>query len=274
VSKLDELRELRNLLQIKIIDQSNNMSDSPNIYIANHNNMRDIFYLAAAIEHEIISLISARLIYKKEPSDRLKLVNKYLNAFPIEAHGGCNISNLCLHYSSHFLKEGLDIAIFPEGAYVEENVIHRGRTGVTRILYDYLDATDNKRINLIPVAIDNISNNLDIDNFYPSSNEQITITFLPPIDYEEDYENFKNARLERKNDYLHRPVDKSMQAIAKTLGREYSNEYIELYKKGNVIFQDGNTIDTTLVISDKKYQEIYNNELNKRFSSLVKKLKR
>ena len=58
-----------------------------------------------------------------------------------------------------------------------------------------------------------------------------------------------------------------MKTIAKSLNREYVDEYIDLYPKGNVIFSDGTTIKTEPAQS-KEYVEKYDTDLK----SLSKKL--
>lgn len=49
-----------------------------------------------------------------------KAFNEYLYTMPMEAHGGKKYSSLCLEYITELVKNGIDISIFPEGAYVEE----------------------------------------------------------------------------------------------------------------------------------------------------------
>ena len=272
MTKLDNLQKLKRNITFKVNNETEHINDNvPNIYVANHNSILDIFYLPLSLNKDIVSLISARLIYKKD-IDRQQAVNNYLNAFPIEAHGGKEISRLCLKYAKELLKNDIDLGIFPEGAYIDTKIVHRGRTGVSQILYSYFQDT-KKYANLIPVGINNISSNIDLDNYYPAYEDQVEVTILPAIDYKEDVNLFLDDTTQDKNKYLHNPVDKAMQSIASALQREYHNEYIELYKKGNVIFENGETISTNKVQENKEYIERYNKELNTRYKKLIKTFK-
>ena len=55
---------------------------------------------------------------------------------------------------------------------------------------------------------------------------------------------------------LHNPIDMSLSAIASVLKRKYINEYIELYPKQNVIFENGETIPTDIA-QDNYYISLY-----------------
>lgn len=124
MSKLEELKKLREYLNIQIINKDNYPKDYPSVIITNHNRLMDIFYVPAAIDEDIVSLISARLVYKKD-FDRLEMVNRYLNAFPIEAHGGKAYSEMCLRYARNLLMSGKSLSIFPEGAYIPgKEIVH------------------------------------------------------------------------------------------------------------------------------------------------------
>ena len=83
-SKLDELRELREKLNISVSGLENIKENKSAILVSNHSCLMDIFYVPCVIDKDIISLISSRLMYKNDTL-RKNVVNKYLNGFPIEA---------------------------------------------------------------------------------------------------------------------------------------------------------------------------------------------
>lgn len=93
MNKLEELKKLREHVNLVVKNLDNYPKDEINVLVSNHNCLMDIFYLPMALPEEIISLISARLVYKNE-NNRKEIVNRYLNAMPIEAHGGIV---LCKH---------------------------------------------------------------------------------------------------------------------------------------------------------------------------------
>ena len=237
---------------------------SPN----NFTPLKDIFYLPMALEYDIVSLISSRLIYKNI-EERKRVVNELLYAMPIEAHGGEIYSKMCLDYATNLLHEGIDLSIFPEGAYVEENVIYKGRTGACRILFYTLSKNENKKINFIPVAIDVSKTGKDLDN-YEFMNDNVVVSFLSPVDYREDYEKFITSNnFEEKNACLHHVTDLAFKSIAAELNREYVDSYIELFPKKNVIFSNGEVVSTDLA-QDSYYVNMYEQEL-KSTSEIIKK---
>ena len=227
-SKLNELKELSKNFDIEINGLENYPLDTPNLVIANHNYLMDIFFLPMSLPVNIVSLISARLIYKKD-IERQQMVEKYLYAMPIEAHGGRRYSDVCIDSASDLLNNGYNICIFSEGAYIKNDVVHRGRTGATRILY-------NSRIqgtvaNLVPLAIGIDKENLDLD-CYSLKGNKINITFLPPINYTDYYEYYLSSNsIDEKKEMLHKPIDVELSLIASTLKKDYCNEYIDLYPK-------------------------------------------
>ena len=81
-SKLDELRELREKLNISVSGLENIKENEVAILVSNHSCLMDIFYVPCIIDKDIISLISSRLMYKNDTL-RKNVVNKYLNGFPI-----------------------------------------------------------------------------------------------------------------------------------------------------------------------------------------------
>ena len=265
MSNLDELKKLRDKLDIEIKGQDNYPKDCPSVIISNHNRLMDIFYLPLAFDEEIISLVSARLVYKKD-QDRLEQVNKYLNAFPIEAHGGQVYSDMCLRNASYFLNNNLSLSIWPEGAYIDDTEhVYKGRTGGARILFNALN--NYCYAYFLPVSID-IKTDDDLDNYNPNTNDIVNITINEPILPDEYFYKFKNScSKEERNNVLHDITIDGMKTIAKSLNREYVDEYIDLYPKGNVIFSDGTTIKTEPAQS-KEYVEKYDTDLK----SLSKKL--
>lgn len=267
MNKLEALKKLRDELNVEIYGLENLNCDTPNVFIANHNCLKDIFYLPMSLPMETVSLISSRLIYKHDKK-RQQMVEKYLYAMPIEAHGGPNYSQICLNRVQNILKNNISLSIFPEGAYVEKNIIYRGRTGASRIVYSSRD--NGIAINLVPVALDiDIS---DLDNYDLIPNDMVRITIMEPINYEQAYYDYVHSTtIEEKRDNLHRPIDEGMIKIAQVLGREYVNDYIELRPKNNVIFPNDEIVPTEQAQKDDLILS-YDSSLLEREKMLVKTL--
>lgn len=239
MSKLEALKELREKLNVVIEGKDNYPKDYPSVIISNHNRLLDIFYVPMCIDDDIVSLVSSRLVYRKNDINRFNMVNKYLNGFPIEAHGGSAYSGMCIDYASKILASGNSVSIFPEGAYIDDrDNVYRGRTGAARILFR---ALDKERFSyLLPVSVD-VKSNDDLDSYNPDLNSEITIRILEPINpYDYYYEYKKNGN---DNQILHEFINKGMANIASSLNRNFINEYIELTPKNNVIFRDNTVIE-------------------------------
>ncbi len=264
-NKINELKKLRQQLNV---NDFGDISNRPTLFVCNHNCLMDIFYVPMVIDYDVVSLVSARVCYKND-GDRKTVVDKYLNSFPVEAHGGHFVANTCIKYASDILNNNISEVIFPEGAYVDDDKIFRGRTGASRILFN---TYENVHADLVPVAISINSDNLNRDSYYPNSDDVVNISFLPKISYDDYYNHYMDAtNFEEVKYYLHKPIDDAMLAIANHLNKEYINEYIELYSKGNVIFSDGSQVGVNLVHSGY-YKNKYDEELKLRSKELIKKL--
>ena len=269
-SKLEELKKLREQLNIQIDGVENYPKGEKNLIIANHSCLMDIFYLPIAVPEEHVSIISSRLTYKKD-FQRLDMLQRYLNVMPLEVHAGANYTNLCIESIVELFKtNGISLNIFPQGAYLtEDNFIYRGRTGVARILYEARkEITD---INFVPVSIDLVDKKDDLDSYQPEKN-LVRIKILEPIDYEDHFYNYEHSNSnEERNVALHAVVDDGMRKIADSLGKQYSMDYIELYKRKDIILSDGSVIDVNDT-SDIKYLNMLKGDLNNRVKVFSKKM--
>ena len=270
MSKLEKLKEIRKRINIEVTGCEYCDNSGVNIYVANHNCLKDIFYLPMALDEDIASLISARLIYKNEEA-RKKLVNECLYALPIEAHGGKVYSDMCLDVGTKMVKSGIGISIFPEGAYIEEDVIHKGRTGASRILFN--SVADKACVNLIPVAISVNKENINLDS-YKFDDDKVLVNFLPPVEYMDDFENYMTtSNPEVKRTCLHNVIDTSFRNIAQALGKEYDDSYIELFPKKNVIYANGNVLPTDIA-QETCFVDLYKSTLEHCSNEMIKQLKK
>ena len=270
MGKLDILRGIRDDINVFVQGSENVDFERPNLFVSNHNCLMDIFYLPMSIDIPIVDMISARLIYKRV-LDRQKMVRDYLYSMPIEAHGGKYYSDMCLDAGISLLNSGISLGIFPEGAYLPGNKIYRGRTGASRIVFGAMDMGID--VNLIPVGID-IAGDYDLDS-YTFDDREVRVNILSSIDCSNWYDMFKESNsFSDKNNALHGPIDVCMKNIADALSRPYDGNYIELNPKGNVIFCDGDTVETNLAQNDEfinKYEMEIKNRVNVLKKEIFKK---
>lgn len=268
--ELEWLKDLREKINLTVTGKSNLPKNEPSIIITNHNCLKDVFYLPLGLSREVVSLISARLIYKKD-LERQQIVNRYLYSMPIEAHGRSSYARMCIEEAANLLCKNIDLNIFPEGAYIDDkNHVYKGRTGASRILY--LAKERGIEAHIIPVAIDVKQKSTDLDNFNFDKDDEVNIQILEPINYNEYYYQYTHSdNYQDKNEALHLVIDDGMKSIASALEREYVDEYIELFPKGNVIFKNGEVIDTELAQNDE-YIRRYLQELETRRNNIEKRL--
>lgn len=271
MSKLEELKKLRDKLELEIKGKDNFPKDHPCVIISNHNRLMDIFYLPMAFDDDIVSIVSARLTYKQDPH-RLHFVNKYLNAFPIEAHGGKSYSHLCINQIASFLDEDISFSIWPEGAYIDDtDHVYKGRTGAARILFNTM--SKGNYAYFLPVSID-IKTDDDLDNYVPNDKDKVSINICEPILPDEYYYSFINSDNKKDmNQVLHNITEEGMKQIASSLNREYVDEYIELFPKGNIIFSNGETVDKGEA-QKQEYINRYQHDLKRLSLSLIRDIKK
>ena len=259
MNKLEKLKMLQDRANIKIHGMNNYPKNSTCLIFTNHTCLMDIFYIPMILNEEIVSAISARLMFKNDVK-RKAIINELLNPIPIEAHGISFYKEICLLNASNILSNGISVNIFPEGIYIpDKNTIYRGRTGGARILFNAL--INNPNIKLVPISIkyNNIINNIDSYNF---DNNDIDIYILEPIEYKELFEIYMNTdNFNIRNECLHQLTDQAMLNIAKSLNQKYSNNYFMLDKK-DMILPDGkliSDIDCINLSVQKQYKKTLEN---------------
>jgi len=107
----NKLIQLKEMLNLEIEGRENFPTDAPSVVIANHNCLKDIFYVPAALPNNSVSLISSRLVYKNI-KERKKAIHDLLYPMPIEAHGGGGYAEICLKYAAKLLRNGCTLSIF------------------------------------------------------------------------------------------------------------------------------------------------------------------
>lgn len=263
-SKLEKLKELRSQINYVVNGYNNYPSNSTVMIFSNHCCLMDIFYVPMVINDDIVSIISARLMYKNNNEERKKFVYDYLNPIPVEAHGGRYYSDVCINNASLVLESKMSCHIFPEGVYYpEKNVVCKGRVGGAQILFNSLSV--NKNIMLVPISLKYKEKITDLDALKQDNNLEINI--LEPIDFSLDYERYMNCdNYDDKKIFLHNVTDNAMRSIAKSLNQTYESEYFPLDKK-DMIFMDG-TLINSYTSSSNYVKSIY----KKNLESYTKKL--
>lgn len=237
------LHDINRELSLDIIGIDNYKIGQPSLIVANHSCMKDIFAVPSALPEASQIVLSARMMWKcNTPENKLRrmTIENSLYGIPLEVHGGQERLNIGIEMAKRALIDGWSVIIFPEGAYTKDYQVNKGRTGATQILFEARQKGVNA--NLIPVGIDNRSDIDNLDDFIPH-NDSMIINIGAPINYDGHYYDYINANsIEKRRIALHAPVDIAMRSIAKTIGRPYVDEYIELRKRDTIILENGDEI--------------------------------
>lgn len=219
------------------------MPEGPNVFVANHACMRDIFAIPASLPEDCDVVISSRLAYKNSSVDaavRRLVIENALHTIPLEVHGGKEYLEVGLKMAKQALLDGRSLLIFPEGAYTGDAQVTKGRTGASRILFEA--SIGGVKPNLLPVGIHYKPWPTDLDAYMPQD-EQIHVTLGDPIDYTAAYRHYVTSTdHESRRQALRAPIDMAMRAIAELTDLPYIDEPIELWPRKTMILESGEEV--------------------------------
>ena len=219
------------------------MPEGPNVFVANHACMRDIFAIPASLPEDCDVVISSRLAYKNSSVDtavRRLVIEKALHTIPLEVHGGKEYLEVGLKMARQALLDGRSLLIFPEGAYTGDAQVTKGRTGASRILFGA--NVGGVEPNLLPVGIRYKPWPTDLDAYMPQD-EQIHVTLCDPVDYTAAYRDYAaSTDRESRRQALRAPIDMAMRAIAEATNLPYIDEPIELWPRKTMILESGEEV--------------------------------
>lgn len=267
-NRIEELYKLKEQMNLTVTGLSNIPSTGVSLVVANHTRLTDIYFLTAALPILNLPVISSRSIFKKD-IDKQEKLNQFLYPVPIEVRDRI-YSKMGISWAINLLCNGLSINIYPEGAYLPNKMaVYKGRTGMSRILFGARDR--DVKVNLIAAAIKSESNNNNL-NGYEIGDEKVQINFLPTIDYEKEYDNYRKCRTDKKrNIYYHLVVDRVMQEISRSLDIPYLDEYLELALKESIYFPSGEKVLCSM-LGNSEYIKRYRYETAEYFINLQKEI--
>ena len=214
------------------------MPEGPNVFVANHACMRDIFAIPASLPEDCDVVISSRLAYKNSSvatAVRRLVIEKALHTIPLEVHGGKEYLKAGLEMARRALLDGRSLLIFPEGAYTGDAQVTKGRTGASRNV-------GGVEPNLLPVGIRYEPWPTDLDAYMPQD-EQIHVTLGDPIDYTAAYRDYTaSTDHESRRQALRAPIDMAMRAIAEATDLPYIDRPIELWPRKTMILESGEEV--------------------------------
>ena len=126
--------------------------------------------------------------------------------------GGGAASSASLGGGSKVLAEGRLLGIYPEGTRSPDGRLHRGRTGIARMLLD-------NPVPVIPVAVYGTAETMPRGAKFPSFGKHVIVTFGAPLDFS------RYAGLAEDRFVLRSITDEIMHEIRQLSGQEYVDVY-------------------------------------------------
>ena len=247
-----------------IIKDSFPKDNKPKIFIANHNCIRDAFYLPKAINEKVVIITSSNSVYKKAPKE--SFMKKHLYMIPVEIYGDRKYSEVLIEECINLLQNNINLLIFPEGVYSIDYNINRGHTIVARIIEKAMNK--NISMHLIPISIRIKGKEKDKAsiNFLE---EECFIHFLKEINYQKYFQKKeKEISRKEKNEIYHNLIDQLMKKIAHDLEVQYIMKYKPYVNKKEIITFDSNQINID-ILKQKDYFEKYKIDLKRRVKRII-----
>jgi 1-acyl-sn-glycerol-3-phosphate acyltransferase len=182
------------------------------ILASNHLSFIDSVILPLVIKRRIYFLAASTYFTGKGlGSWAVKHFLRGTGMIPIDRSGG-KASEASLQAGMSVLTKGNVLGIYPEGSRSRDGRLHRGRTGVARMVLE-------AGVQVVPVAM------IDTEKVMPTEGkrgvkiQRIGISFGEPLDFSE----FADQRTDHST--LRTITDRIMDAIGTLSGQEYVDEY-------------------------------------------------
>jgi 1-acyl-sn-glycerol-3-phosphate acyltransferase len=203
---------LRLLWRFEVHGVRNIPKKGPAIMASNHLALLDSAFVPGAIPRHVAFLGKEQLFAGK--SLRARFVRSFLLAMgqiEIDRSGG-SASASSLGSGVNVLRAGRLLGIYPEGTRSSDGRLHRGRTGIARVLLDTPAV-------VVPVAVSGTNGILPRGSKFPRFGVRVIVTFGEPMDFS------RYAGLAEDRFVLRAITDEIMHEIARLSGQEYVDVY-------------------------------------------------
>jgi 1-acyl-sn-glycerol-3-phosphate acyltransferase len=198
------------LYGIKAEGLENVPKDGPAVLAANHVSFLDSFFLPLVIKGRKVTYLAKADYFK---SWKTAWFFRMAGQIPIEREGGRS-SQAALQTGLGVLREGKLLGIYPEGTRSPDGLLHRGRTGVSRLAL-------SAQVPVIPCGLVGTEEVMPKDAKLPKffGRPKIKVRFGKPIDTS------RYANKERDRLALRSFTDELMYEIMQISGQRYVDEY-------------------------------------------------
>lgn len=203
---------LRVLFRYEVHGHHNIPKHGPAIIASNHLALLDSAFIPGAIRRHIAFLAKEQFFAGKGfgPWIRRSFMGA-MKQLEIDRGGG-SASSSSLGGGVTVLREGRLLGIYPEGTRSRDGRLHRGRTGIARMLLD-------TPVPVIPTSISGTRGILPKGSRFPKFGIRIIVTFGEPLDFS------RYAGLAEDRFVLRSITDEIMHEIQRLSGQEYVDVY-------------------------------------------------
>lgn len=203
---------LRLLFRYEVHGHHNIPKHGPAIIASNHLALLDSAFIPGAIRRHIAFLAKEQFFAGKGfgPWIRRSFMGA-MKQLEIDRGGG-SASSSSLGGGVTVLREGRLLGIYPEGTRSRDGRLHRGRTGIARMLLD-------TPVPVIPTSISGTRGILPKGSRFPKFGIRIIVTFGEPLDFS------RYAGLAEDRFVLRSITDEIMHQIQQLSGQEYVDVY-------------------------------------------------
>lgn len=180
------------------------------ILAGNHIAFIDSVFIPGAVRRKVTYLVGSDYFSKRSPAGRLLgWFLRNIGMVPIDRKGG-SAAKASLETGLAVLGRGGAIGIYPEGSRSRDGKLHKGRTGVARLVLA-------SGVPVVPMSIHGSDGVMAKGSKLPKR-AHVTITFSPELTFETVVGDYDAPRLREVTDEI-------MRAVAAITPQEYDDSY-------------------------------------------------
>lgn len=203
---------LRVLFRFEIHGVHNVPKSGPAIMASNHMALLDSAFVPGAIPRHVAFLGKEQLFAGKSLGARfVRSFMRAMGQLEIDRSGG-TASASSLGGGVDVLRAGKLLGIYPEGTRSPDGRLHRGRTGIARVLLD-------TPVPVVPIAVSGTEEILPRGAKFLRLGKRVIVTFGEPMDFS------RYAGLAEDRFVLRAITDEIMHEIRRLSGQEYVDVY-------------------------------------------------
>lgn len=202
----------RLLFRVEVHGRENIPKKGPAIIAPNHLSVLDSVFVPISVPRHVAFLAKEQFFAGKGFGAWFRRsFMKAMHQLEIERGGGA-ASSASLGGGAKVLAEGRLLGMYPEGTRSPDGRLHRGRTGIARILLE-------TPAPVIPVAVFGTAETMPRGAKFPRFGKHVVVTFGKPLDFS------RYAGLIEDRFVLRSITDEIMHEIGRLSGQEYVDVY-------------------------------------------------